>query len=65
MKELNNMFERHFDAEGIRVYVAAALGITLPQINLAIGSAVGVVSFFYISCKLIKQLRDWKKPDKD
>ena len=62
---MKNMIERHFDAEGVRVYVAALAGITLPQINLAIGSAVGVISFLYISCKLFKQIRDWNKPDKD
>lgn len=55
----------HFDAEGCRVYLAAFAGITLPQLNLMIGTMVGIVSFFYIGAKLIKQIRDWNKPDKD
>jgi hypothetical protein len=53
-----------FDAESCRVYFAGATGTAAGlSVHQAISIAVGAVTFLYIMVKLIKQLRDWRRPD--
>lgn len=62
-----NFMRGFFDVECNRVLSAGFIGGTLSGLSpdKLMGLAVGVVTFLYITVKLIKQLRDWRKSDKD
>jgi hypothetical protein len=56
-----------FDGECCRVLGVGGIGGTWSGLSAdkQMGIAVGLVTVIYIVIKIVKQLRDWKRPDKD
>ena len=54
------------DTESVKVYTVGIVGVvSAATFNQMVAAMVGIVTIFYILIKIVKQLRDWNRPDKE